>query len=250
MPVGFNKSPTADRYRRACVRIQGWPMDRGYVHLSRRIAYEPLLAVTCGKPEYAARMLLDWAAEDLPAAAEYLAGFFARVFAELRVDESYLKPKPGMEGTSFGSHRGSYAQIAFFKFCELLIENPDLIAAFRTSDHYPRQDSADATCFGNRADSRLAARRGRGWDDGFIDGAPISEEVRLRHELARKLFVADQEAKSRPEPSGALIQTNGEEAAIRMTSQGSLDLRVSGARSPLAQENSDHPDEKANRDQT
>lgn len=176
MPVGFNNSPAADRYRRTRVLVQGWPFDRGYVRLSRRMTYEPLLAVTCGRAEYAARMVLDWAAEDLPAAADYLAGFFARVFTELRVDESYLKPKPGMEGTSFGSHRGSYAQIEFFKFCELLIENPDLIAAFRASDHYPRQDPADATCFGYRASSRLAATRGRGWDDGFIDGAPIAKK--------------------------------------------------------------------------
>lgn len=205
----YNNSEAANKCRVRFVRIHGQ-----LIRLKPNISHEDLLAVACDKPRYAARLILDWASEDLDTVADYLARFFTRVCSELDTLDSYFPPRPDVE-TTFGNMRGSPAQVSFAMFCELLIENPALINLARNSQEFK---TPPEFCFWflDRSGSKLAATRGRGWDDGFIDGAPISEESRLGYERGRERHIAQLEAESR---------------------------------AALVQDDSDHSEEKTNRDQ-
>lgn len=231
----YNDSEAANKYRVRFVGIRG-----KLIRLQPNIAHEDLLTVTCGRPQHAARLILDWAYEDPATVADYLARFFTRVCNELDVMDPEFPRRPGVE-TTFGNIRGAPAQVSFATFCELLIENPALIELFRNSPEFKTPPEFSFWFLG-RSGSRLAANRGQRWDDGFIDGAPISEEARLSYERGWQRHIAQLAAESRA-ALAALEESDREEAAIEVASQGSLDLRVSAAPSP-PQENSNHPEEK------
>lgn len=90
----YNNSEAANKYRVRFVRIHEQP-----IRLKPNISHEDLLAVACNKPSYAARLILDWASEDLDTVADYLARFFTRVCSELDTLDSYFPRRPDVETT-------------------------------------------------------------------------------------------------------------------------------------------------------
>jgi hypothetical protein len=178
---GDNKSPI---YRKKisfevnCVDSQG---NWRNIKVVQEMPLEEFLPVVCYQYDKAARFILNWASNNMPSAAEYMARFLTKVFSELNLETHYLKPKHFVE-TSFGIYRPSVSMVSLRRFCELLNENPVLITQFRNHPLYPLSSQEDNSLFAHRENNYPALTRGVDWDaPDFLDPSPIPDHLKQQY---------------------------------------------------------------------
>jgi hypothetical protein len=143
------------------------------------ITPEDYLHVVIFDYEAAARFVLDWAAEDEPAAAAFLAHFLAKVHRELVTWSHYLGARPGVE-TTFVRPRPSVSNIAFRRFCDLLFENRALIRTVFADPSY-RDAAGQWDLLTYREQNPFALERGRRWGPSrhrFKDPEPLPKALK------------------------------------------------------------------------
>src|SRR5690349_21815697 len=96
------------------------------VELNKDITMQDFFYVICTHYELAARLLLDWYAEDPVSSIEFITALLISIRSNLKVMDSWLTPK-NPTTTSLQSYGSSVCRVSLLRFCELLHASPALV---------------------------------------------------------------------------------------------------------------------------